>query len=194
MNDKYFNDWVMQTATTWDDISDSIECVGISFIDRDHKQLANYLVEINRIIIDLKSNKINMNLINKQKDVLTKLYDFAVVHFGREEKMIPKFKLNCLSIQKEQHTKILNMLKLILDSFSKGSTTITEDLKLKMLDWLVVHINKYDYNTYNLKNWNRQILEAKSITDVLILMKLSGIISIHHVHISQGDHRSSSIL
>ncbi len=178
MNDKYFNNWIMQTATTWDDISDIIECVGINFIDSDHKQLANYLVEINRIIIDLKSNKVDMNLIQQQKDILTKLYDYAGAHFKREEKMISKFKLGGLSVQKEQHTKILIMLESILDSFSKGNTTITEDLKLKILDWLVVHINTYDFNTYNLENWSSQLSEAKTIKDILILIKLSGIVSI----------------
>ena len=94
MNDKYFNSWVMQTATIWDDISQVIKFVGISYIDRDHKVLANYLIEINRIVIDLKNNKIDMSLIQKQKVILKKLYDYSVAHFRREEKMIVKFKLS----------------------------------------------------------------------------------------------------
>ena len=41
-----------------------------------------------------------------------------------------------------------------------------------------MHINKYDHDTYCLENWNKNIEEAKSINDLMILIKCSGILSI----------------
>ena len=175
MNDKYFENWVIQTARTLDDISGVIKMVGIKFVDEDHLQLAEYLTEINRLILELEKNETSLILLKKQEGVLKKINEYAIAHFAREEKMIAKYGLTNGKEQKEQHSKILKELREILENLKSGNISVNSDLKSYLLEWLVNHINKYDYIGYKTENWKDQLISCKSLKDVEILFKKSGI-------------------
>lgn len=178
MNENAYTNWILLTATTWEDIAGSVKLTGISFIDKDHKILANFVLEINRILIQIKSNTMDLTFLEKQRIVLQELYNYAVLHFRREEKLIKYYKLQCLHEQEEQHEKILKLLKSVLDDYSKGHISVSEGLKLSLMDWLVNHINIYDYNSYTVSHWSEIIRNSKRIQDLFVLLKRTSIKSI----------------
>lgn len=171
MNENAYTNWILLTATTWEDIAGSVKLTGISFIDKDHKILANFILDINRILIQIKANKMDLTFLEKQRIILKGLYDYAVLHFGREEKLIKYYKLHCLQEQEEQHVKILKLLKSVLDDYSSGNISVSEELKLSLMDWLVNHINTYDFNSYSVSHWSEIIRNSKRIQDLFVLIK-----------------------
>ena len=175
MNDKLFENWVINTAETLDDISGIVKMVGIDFIDADHMNLVQYLTEINRLIKNFEKNETSLVLLQRQEKILRQLYDYAVMHFKREEVLLGKYKLKSTEEQKKQHANILSALSEILENIENGNTSVNSEMKTYLLNWLVEHINIQDQKAYCINNWKKLIIEAGCVDDIKVLIKKTGI-------------------
>lgn len=188
--------WIMQTASRWEDLSSVIRNTGIEIIDKDHQRLAEYAMEINNLVHDIENRELDMEFLNKEKVILKTFYNYTVEHFSREEVLIGQLGLKDLELQKEQHKKILTMFRNILMEFNDGRMSMTSDLKSKLLEWIINHINQVDYYTFRLENLLPYISKSQTWNDLKDIVRPTGIpfIDDAHIYISTAILTISSML
>lgn len=175
VNDANWTRWVMQTARSWDDISDIINKTGVDSIDNDHKQMTEVVLEINSLIDVYESGEIDLNTIHEQGRILQTLYSFASRHFDREIQIIEKFSLPGLDVQKTQHKLFLDMLTGFIEDFNEGRLAVSLNLKSAVLEWWVRHINTIDTNTFSRDNWTKAAIDnARTWDDVVEIIRPMG--------------------
>lgn len=174
--------WLMQTARKWSDLEDIIERTGITWIDEDHKKLTEYALEINKLISILESDKFDLKYIEIQRETLEQLYDYTEHHFAHEERFMQAHNLPDTDLHRYQHRTILNNLMKVLDDFRNGRVRITLRLKLDLLDWVVGHINKVDFDAFQIENFETLMQDANSWEEI------NEIIRHTHIGFVDGDH------
>lgn len=175
MNDANWTRWVMQTARSWDDISNIINKTGVDSIDNDHKQMTEVVLEINSLIDVYESGEIDLNSIHEQGRILQTLYSYASRHFDREIEIIEKFGLPGLEVQKTQHKLFLDMLTGFIEDFNEGRLAVSLNLKSAVLEWWVRHINTVDTNTFSRDNWTQAAIDnARTWDDVVEIIRPMG--------------------
>lgn len=174
--------WKMQTARKWSDIADIISLTGIEMIDRDHKKMTEYALHLNQLIQRYEKEGITLKSITKQKKLLGDLYSYTCDHFKREEQMMIQFNMDCYTRHKKQHSDILLLLKEMIKDFDAGRVTISINLKLAILEWVVVHINEVDFHDFSLKNWQHVLLKAQAWEEISFIIKKTGLPTIDEDH------------
>ncbi|MBF0121062.1 MAG: hypothetical protein HQK79_19705 [Desulfobacterales bacterium] len=179
--------WLMQTARSWDDISELVKMTGIERVDNDHVIMAGCAIEINNLISDFERDGFNLTYIEKQTELFDRLYQYTVSHFQYEEKVMQDYNHPRYLQHKKQHDDILLMLFSTINDFKAGRLTVSLNLKLAILDWVVVHINKFDFNDFTLKNWTEIIGKAKSWEEISFFIKSMGNYDM------DDDHKGASV-
>ncbi|MBF0228831.1 MAG: hemerythrin family protein [Desulfamplus sp.] len=167
--------WVMQTARTWDDLANVIKLTGIDEVDEDHKKMAIYALEINNLVSIFEEDGFSLSYIKRQNEFLEKFYNYTVTHFKREEAMMKPFGFSWFERHQDQHGEILSQMRSMIDDCNAGRATISLNLKVAVLEWVMVHINKVDYHDFSLKNWRPLFLNATKLEDVSHLIKKTGV-------------------
>lgn len=187
MNDEKWIKWKMQTSENWADIKDVMYPINIDFIDHDHKLLVEYALQLNKLTARMDKDFSLESLENVRK-LLEDLYSYAVQHFKREEVFMDRYQLPGVEGHKRIHTKILKMIRTYIDDFAKGRVAIGQMLRAQLMDWLINHINKIDYNFFSIKNWQDNLIEANGWDSVSDIISLVGIKSIdkEHRHITEN--------
>ena len=162
--------WVMQTARTWDDISDAVKRTDIDIIDDDHQKLTELTLGINNLLEASKDGHFDLDAIQKQRQILESLYAYAEHHFHREEDLIKRLGLPDLERQSKQHETFLTMLRSALDDFNQGKLTVSIHLKQWILEWWVRHINEIDYRTFRQENMVERLLANPDAWPNLVAM------------------------
>lgn len=181
MNEEKWITWKMQTSTTWADIEDVLKYINIDFIDYDHKTLVEYALKLNKVIDQLEET-FAIELVNETKTLLFELYDYAVMHFNREELFMDKYHLPAIDEHKREHARILKMLKNAIDDFNKGKIKVSQQLKEQVMDWLIKHINVVDYAYFDIENWSKNLVGASDWNEVKAIIRLTGIKDIDEQH------------
>ena len=183
MNDKILDRWLMQTARKWDDVAEVVRKTGVDFIDNDHKELTVYILKINNVIEKLNRQEFSLEFLEEQSDLLKGMYDYTEWHFTREEKFIRRFGFPYIEEQEREHKGILENLQLMIDDFNSGRVTVSMDVKVAAMDWVVRHINEVDYLTFQKDNWTGLFDRAEVWDDV------SAIINQMDVQVIDDEHR-----
>jgi hemerythrin len=113
---------------------------------------------------------------------LEQLYDYAVEHFDREELFMQAYNLPNVSNHLREHARILGLLKESLDDFKLGKVNVSHKLKMQVMEWLIVHINKVDFDFFNIDNWSKTLVDASDWEAVSQIVSLTGINEIDHQH------------
>jgi len=182
MNDRAWTRWVMQSARTWDDISFIIRKTGIQMVDDDHRRLTEFALEINRFLDIMERDQVGMGDIERESELLQELYQYTEDHFAREEVLIERYGLEGLDNQKEHHRRILAMVSDRIQDFGTGRLTTALQLKLAILEWIVVHINQVDYGTFQLRKWRPVMRRARTWDDVSTFVRRMGVESVDQEH------------
>ena len=170
----------MERADSWEDVSQMIRSTGVESIDDDHKNMTEWTLKLNQIIDSPDKERLKPEGLK----IFEKVIEITDLHFQREEKMIEEYKLSGAKTQKEQHQKFLEMLESSKRDYESGKIEISSDVKFKILEWWVNHINVHDFNTFCAENWALKVMEkAKNWDDVSGLIKKMGI------EVIDEDHR-----
>ncbi len=118
--------------------------VGIEKIDEQHKELFE---KINDLVSAVKQSVCKYKI----GDVIRFLEDYAVFHFGEEEKYMQQFGYPGYQAHKIQHEKFIenfNELKKELPKLEGGKNPGSYDLSIEtnqvVVDWILDHIAKVD--------------------------------------------------
>jgi hemerythrin-like metal-binding protein len=178
--------WVMQTARVWEDITGIIKKTEVEHIDTDHKILTEITLAINNILG--QGGNFSLEWVAEQNRVLDHLYIFAEHHFQREEQIIADYDLPNADLQKKQHEKFLAMVRSSIDDFQHGRLTVGINLKNRILEWWVNHINHLDHDTFCRENWTQALLK-KALTwqELAEITKPSYIDEIDQAHRSMTE-------
>jgi hemerythrin-like metal-binding protein len=181
MNEEKLITWKMQTSKKWSDIEDVLKAININFIDYDHKMLVEYSLQLNQLIDKLEDN-FSIALVEKIKYLFTQIYEYAVDHFHREEIFMEQYKLPNIHMHKNEHERILLMLRNVMEEFSKGKVNIGQNLKQQIMEWLVNHINLFDFNYFNIDIWSKNLQNASDWNELKSIINLTGINVIDSQH------------
>ncbi|MBF0444922.1 MAG: hemerythrin family protein [Magnetococcales bacterium] len=184
MKEEYWTRWIVQTARSWNDISEVIKHTGIEKIDNDHRVLIESSLELNRLIEAFESDDVNLAMIKKEAAFLEKVYNIWDGHIKREEGLIKKFGLKNLDRQQEQHRKFLTLLDTFIKDFKSGRLWVSVNLKMSVLEWVVNHINTLDYETFCRDNWMPVVVENATVWD-----DVSELINSTTLHMLDDQHK-----
>lgn len=182
MSDRHWERWIMQTARTWEDLAPVIKETGISGVDKDHRVLAEYILELNELLMKL-DKEFSLEIVEEQRELFNKFQLYTRVHFHREESFLEKYKLPGIQKQRDEHKKILKMLEKIIFDFNTGRISSAFKLRIQLLDWIVDHINNTDFVVFDFVNICESLLELESWNDI------SGFIRNIHVPPLDRDHK-----
>jgi methyl-accepting chemotaxis protein len=111
--------------------------IGLNEIDDQHKVLVDLINEV-------YSNYGKSGNKKQTAQVLDKLVDYTIYHFGNEEKYFKEISYSDTPNHVAQHEKFVEKIKNIAKDFKNGDTTISLDLVDFLKDWLINHILKTD--------------------------------------------------
>lgn len=168
-----WNRWVLNTARSYDDFYSIIDRTHFEAIDSDHRIWIEYCVAVNDLIEKMNSGIYDLDAINIEGNLFLKLYEYTQQHFSREEKIITQFNLQGLELQQSQHEKIIEALKNVLSEFSAGKITVSQKLKLAVLEWGVSHINTTDHQVFRLENFVPFFDSVKSFKDIAPIIQMT---------------------
>lgn len=159
--DQVWMRWVMQTARRWSDISGIVRSMNIPEVDNDHKVFTEYVLELNVLIEALNRGHAGLEAVEREKEIISKVMDYASIHFQREEKIMQSSQLPGLAYHKTQHELFSRMVNGIGKDFQAGRIHATDRLKLHILDWWISHINNVDYPSFVLKSNFQDIADLR---------------------------------
>lgn len=177
-----FNKWILQTSNEWEDVSDVLEMTGFSIIDNDHKQLIRYILRLNEVIELFESNKMDILSLGRERDLLDDFLNYTKHHFGTEELILKKFKMDNLELQKEQHRIIIDKIQDSIAEFESGKIMITSSLKVELLDWIIDHVNKIDKDTFKISSFRKAFAETDDWDHISILVENVGLSFVDEEH------------
>jgi len=181
MKEKAWFSWKMQTSKTWSDMSEVLKYTKIDFVDYDHKILVEYALKLNHLIIQMDTD-FSLELLQKTGVLLEDLYRYAVEHFKREEDFMDAYNLPEVKRHKIVHAEILKTLADALADFKNGRVRIGYELRSKITEWLIFHINEFDLDFFALDNWSDHLIEASSWDDIKDIISSIGLVEIDRQH------------
>jgi len=181
MNDEKWIAWKLQTSKTWEDMKDVLALTKIDFIDYDHKILVEYAIKLN-ILLHQFDLDFSLELVHEINLLLNNLYDYAVEHFKREEDFMAAYKLPGINQHLMEHGRILRMIREAIDDYEKGKVTVSHDLKIQVMEWLINHINKIDYEFFDLKHWQDNLIAADNWDAIKDIICLTGVNEVDRQH------------
>jgi|SaaInlStandDraft_1057018.scaffolds.fasta_scaffold33174_2 hemerythrin len=182
MNDHLWNLWLMQTARHYGDVSSIIYETGIDVIDDDHRKLVGQVLEINHFIDNLDHQNFSLELVYQIGELCERLKQSTNEHFRREEAIVKAHRLPVLRDHAKKHRAIVDDLENIIDDLSKGKLTVTHDLKMAVLDWVIVHINQEDAKVFSVESFRPALIKCKAPDQVKEMFLPVGIPVLDELH------------
>lgn len=181
MKEQNWVSWKMQTSKTWSDIEEVLEFIKIDFIDHDHKILVEYTLKLNKLI-DKSEHSFSLELLEEIKTILKEFYDYAVEHFDREEAFMEQYNLPDIETHKIEHKRILDAVLKSLKDFQNGRLKIGHELRMKVMEWLINHINVTDKEFFEISKWSSNLVDADGWSSVKDIISLTGVLAIDDQH------------
>ena len=110
--------------------------VNIDFVDTQHKRLFEYINELHSSMESGSSAEVLGGILNG-------LVEYAVMHFGAEEKAFVKYKYPGYESHKQEHDQLLGQVGDYVERFNKGDQ-VTVELLGFLIEWLDKHIKGTD--------------------------------------------------
>ncbi len=111
--------------------------VGVHEIDEQHKVLVNMINELHQAMRQRRAKEVLLDLVGK-------LAEYTVTHFGTEERLFDKYGYPDTPKHKEIHAKFVAKVKETEEQLRAGTATVSMDLMRFLKDWLVGHIQGTD--------------------------------------------------
>ena len=114
---------------------------GISFIDKEHKELFRIIGEVNELVKDeYKTDKYDGIV-----DLLNQLKEYTEYHFRDEEEHMKAVGYEGLGMQQLQHEAFIERLEWVnLEEVDEGQQEYLEELLEYLTSWLINHIMRMD--------------------------------------------------
>lgn len=183
MNEQHWMRWMVQTSRQWSDIAHRIRPTQIDILDQDHQHLVEAALQLNRLVTLFQRDDFDLSDIQREGEVLDKLFVVTHDHFIREQDLIKKFGLPHLERQTQQHDVFLEYLDDLIKEFRGGRLGVILNLKNAFLEWTIDHINQLDFETFRVESWKPRILgNAKHWRDMSELVRATGLHQIDQDH------------
>lgn len=111
--------------------------VEVEEIDRQHKELVDYMNDLNDAMLSGKGKEVMSKVINS-------LASYTVEHFSCEEKYFARFGYPETVAHKEEHDLFIQQVTGFKKEFEEGTLTITSSVMGFLRDWLFKHIKRTD--------------------------------------------------
>ncbi|MBF0240326.1 MAG: hemerythrin family protein, partial [SAR324 cluster bacterium] len=173
---------VLDRSLEWNDMHELVKHIGIEALDHEHEMMARYTFDFQKLLLDAK----DPSTLDRAELLASfdKIYRCSDEHFSHEEQIIREFGLTGYDNQKKQHQVFMDMLRDYRERIEQGDIDFGNELKIKVLDWWLHHINLVDYQTFCENNWVLQKMEdARSWDDI------SGVIHSMNHEALDADHR-----
>jgi len=111
--------------------------VGVEAMDKQHQKLiemVNRLLEEQKKVTDPKTIA----------ELLTKMTEYAEVHFRAEEYLMTKYGYEQLENQISQHNEFIDKTNIFLSATDIGANILSQALLQFLIDWLRHHILEED--------------------------------------------------
>ena len=118
--------------------------VGVDELDEDHRRLIGYLNEF----VEAASERRGFFVVD---DVFSKLIDYTVFHFAREERVMEACGYPRLEEHRREHDRLRKRLIDCRDRYALSATKdLSNEIRAFLLSWLREHIMKMDvdYRSY----------------------------------------------
>ena len=111
--------------------------VGVKEIDLQHQHFIGLLNETYEAFEKPQPKEFVQNLI-------IRINDYAILHFGTEEKYFDKFNYEFSDEHKEQHKKLISDLEALTINFESNGVGVVPELVDFLDRWLLEHLAVYD--------------------------------------------------
>lgn len=187
MNNRKWAVWVMQTARSWYDIIGIYKHTSIDFIDNDHKNIIEFGLKLNREIEKVEHNY-SLLEIDNISSLMGEFYAMSSEHFKQEEVFMTKYNLPNTEDHKNEHIRLLDTFEHIMSDFKRGKIKAVSRFKYKIIDWIIDHVNEYDYGFFDLKNWTELFSKSNGWSDIKEIIHLTGIEEMDKQYTQIFDH------
>ena len=109
--------------------------IGIPPIDRQHKRIIKYIVELDSLGDNPNCDKV--------EEILDKLVDYTLSHFAFEEELMEESNYMFVNAHKRVHALFVRKVSSYVTKFKSGEN-ITGDLLITLKTWLLNHIKNDD--------------------------------------------------
>ncbi|AKM78475.1 MAG: Methyl-accepting chemotaxis sensory transducer [Candidatus Wolfebacteria bacterium GW2011_GWE1_48_7] len=111
--------------------------VGVELIDEQHRYFLTLLNELFDAIISLNTE-------SKIGDIITRLAEYAVMHFATEEKYFDEFNYEFAEDHKRRHRDLLARVEGFQKAFDEGEVNIASEMIEFLEGWMIDHIMEVD--------------------------------------------------
>jgi len=174
--------WVMQTATTLEDLDGIIKDTGIERIDREHTRLVEYILEMGEVIRSSGSSSFDSKKLETQNLLFNRFLNALEAHFKTEEHYIDQYQLRGKAYQQQEHGKILEDFQSIISDFKEGILSTFQMVRISLISELVNHINGIDHQTFLLENFLPVLKDAREWDDISEIIKSTGLPFVDEEH------------
>lgn len=182
MDPQKWQQWVMQTATTLEDLDGIVKETGIERVDREHSRLFEYILEMGEVIRHSNTTLFDSEQLATQHLLFDRFLNALTQHFKTEEHFFKTYNLKGKSQQQREHTKILSVFKRILSDFEKGVLSTFQAARINLISELVHHINDVDCHTFKVENFLPVLRDAATWDDVSEIIKSTGLPFVDQEH------------
>jgi hemerythrin len=123
----------LNTFVTWTDALS----VGIDAIDAQHRVLVDLVNEMHDAMVRNYGNQV-------VDDILTRLAEYARIHFALEEGLMRMQGYPRLEEHKQEHLDLISRLNDLRARFDSGNTKLSMELMDLLKFWLTTHIMESD--------------------------------------------------
>jgi len=107
--------------------------VKIGAIDEQHKKLISIINELYAAMVERKGQRVLSDLVERMRN-------YAVTHFGTEERYMIEFKYLGYQAHKEEHEKFIAKVKDLEARLNNHSFVLSLEVASFLKDWLSAHI------------------------------------------------------
>lgn len=175
MDQKKWERWVIQTATRWEDLADIVQDTGIEKIDRDHKRLIEYILDMGDVAVRAEGDNYDAKQLEQQTMLFNRFIGSIQQHFDAEESFINRYELPGKKNQIHQHDVIFKKFNRIFSDFKEGILSSFQSGRIDLIVALIDHINQFDTKTFTLENFLPVLKTAKEWEDVSEIIKATGV-------------------
>lgn len=128
----------LERAQTLDQVAGIVRSTGVPEFDHEHRQLVELTVSLG----DFRETP------GEVLGILEKLQVAAKSHFAHEEGFLERAGYPGLANHRVEHARLVVALQDHVAHYRAGRIGEIDDLRVRMLDWIVSHTNGYDYDTF----------------------------------------------
>lgn len=141
MNDLAFDRWLLQTSEVWKDVESTIKKLEVPGIDLVNQHLVELLMDLNGVSKNVKNNKFDIDLLEKELSILNDLKNFFILTKFEYDQLADDLSLENKWILAQSGTNILAVIQKLINYCHQGKIRLSQELKVELIDGVVNYIN-----------------------------------------------------